>query len=50
MSKCYINRRGVPVIPLLFFLLSPRTHIGVFPEKEIEPDRCCEYLEVLKVI
>lgn len=49
MSKCYINRRGVPVIPLLFWL-SPRTHIGVFPEKEIEPDRCYEYLEGDKVI
>ena len=32
------------------FLVIPRTHIGVFPEKEIEPDRCYEYLEGDKVI
>lgn len=49
MSKCYINRRGVPVIPLLFWLF-PETHLGVLTEKENEPGRCCEYLEGDKVI
>ena len=33
-----------------FFGYSPETHLGVLPEKEIEPERYCKYLEGDKVI